>query len=230
MSQPVSASQPWYRQIFFVLLVATTLLSAVLVLAFWIDGWALWLLGLLILAAWMPLIMSTMAKIFPHSSGLAILYVLVMFQGAHMLEHLAQMYELHILGLPGPKAQGIIGFLNVEWVHLLWNSWVLAMVGLLLFTYRRNWWLWALFIFAIYHEAEHVYIVSIYVRTGVMGNPGLLAHGGLIAGGLPISRPDLHAIYAVLEEAMLLMIYFMQRNVLRKAQALSYGSVRLSAS
>jgi hypothetical protein len=62
-----------------------------------------------------------------------------------------------------------------------------------------------------------------------MGNPGLLAHGGLIAGGFPISRPDLHAIYAVLEEAMLLMIYFMQRNIFKKVQALSYGSVRLSA-
>lgn len=229
MSLPVSVPQPWYKQFFFVLLVASCLLSAFLILAFWIDGWAVWLLGLLIITAWMPLIFSTMAKIFPRSSGLAILYVLVMFQGAHMLEHLAQMYELHILGWPGPRAQGIIGFLNVEWVHLVWNSWVLAMVGLLLFSYRRNWWLWALFIFAIYHEAEHAYIVSLYVRTGVAGNPGLLAHGGLIGGGLPISRPDLHAIYAVLEEAMLLMIYFMQRKVFRKVQVLPSGSIQLSA-
>lgn len=229
MSQSAMSSQPWYKQFFFVILVASCLLSALLILAFWIDGWAVWLLGLLIIAAWMPLILSTMARIFPQSSGLALLYVLVMFQGGHMFEHLAQMYELHILGWPGPKAQGIIGFLNAEWVHLIWNSWVLAMAGLLLFIYRRNWWLWALFIFAIYHEAEHIYIVSTYIRTGVMGNPGLLAHGGLIGGGLPISRPDLHALYAVLEEFMLLMIYFMQRTTLNRVRMVPSASIRLSA-
>jgi len=219
MSQQASSPQPWYKQFFFILLVASCVFSALLIFAFWVDGWAVWLLGLLVIAAWMPLIFSTMGKIFPKSAGLALLYVLVMFQGAHMIEHLAQMYELHILGWPGPKAQGIIGFLNIEWVHLVWNTWVLAMVGLLLFIYRRNWWLWALCIFAIYHEAEHVYIVSIYVRTGIAGNPGLLAKGGLIGGGLPIIRPDLHAIYAVFEEAMLLMIYFMERGKFRRAQA-----------
>jgi hypothetical protein len=85
---------------------------------------------------------------------------------------------------------------------------------ILLFPFRRNVWLWMLFIFAIYHEAEHIYIVSIYVKTHIAGNPGLLARGGLIGGGLPINRPDLHAIYAVLEEAMLIMIYLQERKTI----------------
>jgi hypothetical protein len=77
-----------------------------------------------------------------------------------------------------------------------------------------------MFFFAIYHEIEHIYMVSIYIRTGIAGNPGLLARGGLLGGGLPISRPDLHALYAVLEEAMLIMIYFMEQRKLMQAQGL----------
>ncbi|HLZ55505.1 MAG TPA: hypothetical protein VKR06_01045 [Ktedonosporobacter sp.] len=221
MRHTVSSTKPFYKHLFdtqslfFTWLVIACLLSALLILAFWIDGGGertLWLLGFLIIAAWMPLILSTMRTIYQQHRWLAFLYLLVIAQAAHMIEHLAQMVEMHILGWPGPKASGIIGFLNIEWVHLIWNSWVLVAVCMLLFAYRHNAWLWVLFFFAIYHEIEHIYMVSIYIRTGIAGNPGLLARGGLIGGGLPISRPDLHALYAVLEEAMILMIYMMERN------------------
>lgn len=235
MSQKIPSTQLWYRRIFaapsavFYLLVVACLLSAALIFIFWTEGWTPWLLGFLIIAAWIPLVLSTMHTIYQQSRWLAFLYLLVVTQAAHMFEHLAQMVELHLLGWPGPKANGIIGFLNVEWVHLIWNSWVLLAAFLLLFAYRRNVWLWMLFVFAIYHEIEHIYIVSIYVRTGIAGNPGLLAKGGLIGGGLPIYRPDLHAIYAVLEEAMILMIYFIERSKLRQA-ALQPGFAVQSAS
>lgn len=234
MQQRTSAGYFLFRRISetrlpFVLLVFACLLSALLILAFWIDGWAVWLLGFLIMAAWMPLVFSTMKKISVYHPWLAFLYVLLIFQTAHMIEHLAQMVELHLLGWPGPKAGGIIGFLNVEWVHLVWNSWVLLAVALLLFPFRRNVGLWGLFAFAIYHEIEHVYIVSIYVRTGLAGNPGLLAKGGLIGGGLPITRPDLHAIYAVLEVAMLLMIYLQETRKYRINQQRSTISLAVEA-
>ncbi|HEY0754781.1 MAG TPA: hypothetical protein VGD98_12530 [Ktedonobacteraceae bacterium] len=234
MSQPVPLARPLYKQlldvksIFFYLLVLAFVFSAVLIFAFWLDGWTLWLLGLLILAAWTPFVFSTMRAIYQHQPWFAFLYLLVIAQFAHMLEHLSQMVELHMLGWVGPKASGIIGFLNTEWVHLLWNSWVLLAAALLLCAYKRNVWLWILFLFAIYHEVEHLYIVSIYVRTGIAGNPGLLAQGGLIGGGLPIKRPDLHAIYAVLEEATLLMIYFGERRKLRLAEMQPVGAVQLS--
>lgn len=230
MSQKIRWTKPLYKQlldvesIFFYLLVAACLLSALLIFAFWVEGWTIWILGFLIIAAWMPLVISTMRIIYYQHRWLAFLYLLVVAQAAHMIEHLAQMVELHILGWPGPKANGIIGFLNTEWVHLIWNSWVLLAVFMLLFAYQRNVWLWIMFFFAIYHEIEHIYIVSIYIRTGIAGNPGLLARGGLIGGGLPISRPDLHALYAVLEEAMLLMIYFMEQRKLKQAQRLYSNS------
>ena len=227
MSQEVFSAKPLYKQLFdvksiiFYLLVVACLLSAALIFAFWVDGWKLWLLGFLIIAAWMPLVISTMRTIYQQNPWLSMLYLMVIAQAAHTIEHLAQMVEMHVLGWPAASAKGIIGFLDIEWVHLIWNSWVLLAVFILLFAYRHNKWLWALFFFAIYHEIEHIYIVSIYVRTGIAGNPGLLAKGGLIGGGLPIVRPDLHAIYAVLEEAMLLTIYFMERKKFRQMQQIN---------
>jgi hypothetical protein len=224
MSGNISSPRPLYKQLFdvqsviFYLLVLACLLSAAFAFIFWADGWSLWFLGFLIIAAWMPLIFSTMRTIFLQDRWLAFLYLMVIAQAAHTIEHLAQMIELHTLGWPASKAKGILGFLDIEWVHLIWNSWVLLAVVMLLFAYRRNAWLWFLCIFAIYHEIEHIYIVSIYVRTGVAGNPGLLAKGGLIGGGLPIIRPDLHALYAVLEISLLLIIYFIERRKSRQAQ------------
>ncbi|HLG64870.1 MAG TPA: hypothetical protein VKY19_23210 [Ktedonosporobacter sp.] len=220
MQRAFSTEKPLYQQLFevhsypFYLLVGTCLISVGIIFASWALNWALWGVGLLILAAWLPLVFSTMSALYRLHRWLALLYLLVVSQAGHMIEHLAQMVQIHILGWVGPKASGIIGALNVEWVHLTWSSWVLLLVMILLFPFRRNVWLWMLFIFAIYHEAEHIYIVSIYVKTHIAGNPGLLARGGLIGGGLPINRPDLHAIYAVLEEAMLIMIYLQERKTI----------------
>ncbi|GCE15783.1 hypothetical protein [Tengunoibacter tsumagoiensis] len=205
------------KTLYFALLVAACVISALLIFAFWVDGWSIWILGLLIIVAWLPLIFSVMSTIYQQHPWLSLLYLVVVGQAAHMIEHLTQAFEIHVLGYAGPKANGIIGFLNIEWVHLVWNSWVLLLVGILLIGYRKNGWLWFLFAFAIYHELEHIYMVYMYMKTGHPGNPGFLAHGGLFAGGLPITRPDLHAIYAVLEEAMLLMIYVMEQRKVKKA-------------
>ncbi|HEX7734605.1 MAG TPA: hypothetical protein VF458_07075 [Ktedonobacteraceae bacterium] len=233
MSKPLTSGQRFFdrQSVFFALLVSACLLSASLIFAFWADSWTLWPLGFLLIAAWLPLVISTTRAISRRYPWLAFLYVLVVAQSAHMLEHLSQAVEIHLLGWPAPMANGIIGFLNIEWVHLIWNSWVLLAVGLLLFAYRRNIALWGLFAFAIFHEAEHVYMVTRYIQTGHPGNPGFLAHGGLIGGGLPLSRPDLHTIYAVLETAMLFMIYFMERKKfqMKQAQQVSTAAAQVSA-
>jgi hypothetical protein len=41
------------------------------------------------------------------------------------------MVQLHVLGLTGPDARGIFGTLDIEWVHFLWNTWVLVAVAVL---------------------------------------------------------------------------------------------------
>jgi hypothetical protein len=57
---------------------------------------------------------------------------------------------------------------------------------------------------------EHVYIMSVFLHTGHIGAPGLLARGGAIGGGLPLSRPDLHFFYNLLEELVLIIAYLYQ--------------------
>lgn len=219
MQSIFSTSKPLYKQFFevrslpFYLLVGTCLVCVLLILASLTLGLVLWGVGLLIMAAWLPLVLSVTTTLYKQNRWLAVLYFLMVVQGAHTIEHLSQMVQIHLLGLSGAKASGIIGILNVEWVHFFWNSWILLMVGaLLLYGFRQSKELWMLFIFAIYHEIEHLYLIILYVQTHREGNPGLLARGGLIAGGLPISRPDLHALYAVFEIAMLMVVYLIERK------------------
>ena len=200
----------------FYLLVATLVTSTLLVTSFWL-GVALWQVGSIILFAWIPLVGYVMSLFYRlYGTGVALLFLLVMGQAAHLVEHIAQMVEIHILGLKGPQASGIIGQLNNEWVHLIWNSWVLAFCFVLFYWLRKNPWLYVLFVFGIWHEIEHLYIISVYIRTGIPGTPGLIAKGGLIGGGLPIARPDLHFFYAVFEETLIVVAFILE---VRRAQS-----------
>ncbi len=200
----------------FYLLLATLVVSTLLVSSFWL-GVALWQVGSFILLAWIPLVGYVMSIFYRlYGTGVAMLFLLVAGQAAHLVEHIAQMVQMHLLGLKGPQASGIIGQLNNEWVHLIWNSWVLAFCFVLFYWLRKNPWLYVLFVFGIWHEIEHLYIISVYLHTGVPGTPGLIAKGGLIGGGLPITRPDLHFFYAVFEETLIVVAFVLE---VRRAQS-----------
>ncbi len=136
---------------------------------------------------------------------LALLSLLALSQTLHLFEHVAQMIQIHILGLSGAAAQGIVGQLNIEWVHFIWNAWVLVALLVLLPRFHANLWLLATVLLAGWHLAEHAVIMATYLRTGVTGTPGLLAAGGLLAGGLPLARPDLHFLYNLAETIPLLL-------------------------
>ena len=71
--------------------------------------------------------------------------------------------------------------------------------------FRRNWWLIGVTLFAGWHLFEHAVIMATYLRTGVIGSPGLLSAGGPIGGGLPLARPDLHFLYNLAEILPLLL-------------------------
>src|SRR5207245_7205851 len=114
--------------------------------------------SLLIVKARFRLTFYILRSVYQQSLGLALFFVLVVTQSAHFIEHAAQMVQIHLLGLHGPQASGIFGMLNTEWVHFLWNSWVLILSTFLMFFFRKNVWLWMLFIFAIWHEIEHIFI------------------------------------------------------------------------
>ncbi len=175
-------------------------------------GMDLWKVALLILFAWLPICVVKTKAIYRQYHWLAFFFVLLIAQSVHFTEHIAQMIQIHLLGLSGSQAHGIIGMLDLEWVHFAFDAcWVPICVYTLLFVYRKsNPWLWVLALIVSWHAIEHFAIMSFYLRTGIVGSPGLLAHGGAIAGGLPLIRPDLHFLYNLAEETLILIAYIYQ--------------------
>ena len=175
-----------------------------------LEGWPIWARGLAAVLPWLPVFVRDLAWISRQYQWLALFYGLVVTQSGHLLEHLAQMIQIHVLGLGGPDAGGVFGALDIEWVHFVWNTWVLLAVLVLLGRFGRNRWLWLTLPLSAWHEVEHAYILSVYLATGVSGTPGLLSHGGALAGGLPISRPDLHFFYNLIETVPLIVGFLLQ--------------------
>jgi hypothetical protein len=191
--------------------VAASLISFILLVMHMI-GMDLWKAALLILLAWLPIVAVKTREIYRQYHWLAFFFVLLIAQSVHFTEHIAQMIQIHLLGLSGMQAHGIIGMLDLEWVHFIFDAgWVPICVYILLFVYRKsNPWLYVLAVIVTWHALEHVAIMSVYLRTGIVGSPGLLAHGGVIAGGLPLIRPNLHFLYNLIEETLILIAYTYQ--------------------
>jgi hypothetical protein len=141
---------------------------------------------------------------------MALLGFLAISQATHLLEHVAQMVQIHLLHLSGANAQGIVGQLNIEWVHFVWNALVLVTLVVLLTHFPTNPWLIAVTPLAAWHFVEHSVMIATYLQTGVSGTPGLLSSGGLVFGGLPIARPDLHFLYNFVETVPLLLAWFVE--------------------
>jgi len=179
-------------------------------------SWTMWLVALLIALAWLPLLIMKTASLYRKYRWFALFFVLVVTQGAHLLEHCFQMIQIHILGIPTSLAHGLISILDTEVSHFIWNIWVLAFTVALLFLFPRNHWLKIVVLVSIWHTCEHTYLLYEALKTGISGLPGLLGQGGRLCGGPPLSRPDLHFFYNFIEEALLLVAYFVQ---IRKIEA-----------
>ena len=194
----------------FAVVVASLISLSLLVIH--LIGMDLWKVALLILLAWLPIFVVKTREIYRQYRWLAFFFVLLIAQSVHFTEHIAQMIQIHFLGLSGMQAHGIIGMLDLEWVHFIFDAvWVPLCVYILLFVYRKsNPWLWVLGVIVTWHAFEHVVIMSYYLRTGIVGSSGLLAQGGVIAGGLPLIRPDLHFLYNLIEETIILIAYAYQ--------------------
>jgi hypothetical protein len=196
-------------------------------------GWQLWLVAILILLTWSPIFVRTTIALYRRYGWLAFFFVLLVAQSVHFTEHIAQMIQIHILGLMGSQAHGIIGVLDFEWTHFLFDAlWVPICVYTLFVVFRKsNPWLWVLVPVVTWHGIEHIAIMSVYLRTGIVGSPGLLARGGAIGGGLPLTRPDLHFFYNLIEETFIVIAYFHQVKQLpdvseRVAPAINQGEMK----
>ena len=164
-----------------------------------LAGWPLWAKVAATLLPWAPLFGRGVAHAGRTSGWLALYTVLVVTQVGHVLEHVAQIVQIHGLGLAGKEARGVFGALDVEWVHFAWNAWILVAVVLLLRHLPGNGWLGVALVVAGWHMVEHAVTLWTYLSTGVAGSPGLLGAGGAIAGGGPLPRPDLHLVYNLIE-------------------------------
>jgi len=191
-----------------------------------LQGWPMWAIVLAALLPWIPVFASEMVWTYHNYGWLALLYVLVATQTGHFIEHVVQIVQIHMLGMRGADASGVFGALDVEWVHFVWNTWVLIAVVLLLTRFRQNPWLWAMLVVAGWHELEHAYIMSVYLSTGAERTPGLLSRGGAIGGGLPFTRPDLHFGYNLIETVpMLLAFVYQLRNAYNRWVAQAFPSL-----
>lgn len=175
-----------------------------------LESWPLWGIVTAGVLPWLPLLWAETVWAYRHYHWLAVFWVLVVIQGGHVFEHIVQMVQIHVLGWPPARSHGIFGALDTEWVHLVFNTLVLGLVALLLYRFRTNGWLWVALVAAVWHQVEHVQIMYVYLTTGVGGTPGLLSSGGVIGDGVPVTRPDLHFLYNVVETTPMFVAFAYQ--------------------
>src|SRR6266702_3539813 len=121
-----------------------------------------------------------------------------------------QITSMHSVPLYAVVLASLSSFVLLVTHMLGWDLWKVAI--LILIAWLPIWIVKTTSLYRQYHwhALEHFAIMSVYLRTGLVGTPGLLAHGGAIAGGLPLSRPDLHFLYNLAEETLILIAYVHQ--------------------
>src|SRR5437667_12308400 len=117
----------------------------------------LWKVALLILRACLPSFVIKTREIYRQDHWLAFFAVLLIAQSVHFTEHIAQMIQIHLLGLSGIQAHGIIGMFDLEWVHFIFDAgWVPICVYIFLFVYRKsNSWLCVLAVIVNWQVFAH---------------------------------------------------------------------------
>jgi hypothetical protein len=189
----------------------TYLFLGLLCIAFvWMSYYLVWQVALLLLVLWaLALVVPASTRLLQLDARIAVWFALLVAQTPHFGEHVAQMMQIHLFGWPWMQAHGVFGVVfDREWFHFAFDSLLIPFFwGWLLCLYggRANRWLWLGLPLVFWHCAEHIAIMTTYLHTGVAGSPGLLAQGGMLGGGLPITRPDLHFLYNLAEEAAIFL-------------------------
>lgn len=146
-----------------------------------------------------------------RSRVMLILVAAIVLQVGHQVEHVAQMVQMHALAEPPAFAHGLLGRLDLEWVHFGLTVTIALVALIVLARWPRNPIAWLLMPLALWHLAEHTTILITYLRTGITGTPGILAHGGLLNG--PLARPDLHFLYNAAILLLLIGVWAWERRL-----------------
>ena len=190
-----------------------------------ILGYPLWVIGLVTVLPWIPILFAESLWKYKHYKWFALFGVLILTQCLHFVEHIAQIVEVDIVGWPRLLSTGILGSLDLEIVHFTFDTVLLIMTTILLFgKFRWNIPLWIAWVVAIWHTAEHWYITYFFLfdyknylpppAPGLHGREGLLGAGGLLWPGSPFQRIELHFIYNLLYTVPLVWAFIL---VMRRA-------------
>jgi hypothetical protein len=165
-----------------------------------------------------------------YGATVMLLSMLLATQGVHTIEHIVQWAQYYLLMLPARQSTGLVSAANAEWVHFVWNWWVLGAVALLVRGGMRNWLAYALLAVTVAHAVEHTYLFTRYNITlgelrelgvtnltaqglaGIVGRDGWLARSPLtqntflctLPGLTTAMRLDVHFWWNVVEMLLLL--------------------------
>ncbi|HEV7664536.1 MAG TPA: hypothetical protein VGQ62_13430, partial [Chloroflexota bacterium] len=151
-------------------------------LAALIQATPLWIYILAAVAPWMPIILLELLWTYRHYRWLAVFCVLLITQSAYLLEQVARMVQLHLLSLEPQAASGIFGALGLERLQLVWSTWTVLGLLLLVSRFPRNRWL--------------------YVTVAIAVADGLV----------PRLAPELRFVASILEIAALNLAFAVQLN------------------
>src|SRR3954452_23393072 len=181
--------------------------------------WPLAIAGLAVVAGTDAFTVSRLRRARPSSSErrswYRLLVALGLLQLGHLAEHSIQVGQLLATSGDLDRSHGLVGNLDFETVHFVWDSAVWLLTGALLVRFRHNRWLWLSFAAASLHEVEHLYLFAVYMmHTGFYfdgGFAGILGRNGLI--GSPLFRPYLHFAYnVVVVVPLLIAVWFETRD------------------
>ena len=168
------------------LLVATIVVAGVFgLVATSRMGWPLWgaiAAGLVLLL--IPASMKWRSDLRRYGPALTVLGALLVLQGFHGIEHLAQLLQNHVLGLNLRASNGLLSPANAEWVHFIWNWGVLlTIVALMVSGHLRNIAGYALLVWTTAHTFEHSYLMIRHLQ--VLDELKAMGISGITAQGLP---------------------------------------------
>src|SRR5215472_14879554 len=83
----------------------------------------MWYVALAAIVAWAPFAIRYAIDLLKRDCILCIYFIFVALQGVHMMEHVAQMVQVHILGWMFKNSHGLFGAaFDVELLHFLFDS------------------------------------------------------------------------------------------------------------
>jgi hypothetical protein len=158
----------------------------------------------------------------------------VAIQGGHVVEHIVQLLQVSVLGVPEQDALGLLGYVlqfngTEEWLHLGYNTlYLLALYALIIPLWRITPAVLPLsaFVFFVtasvwletWHMVEHGVIISHVIANGGCPCPGI---GDAALG---ISDTVLHFVYNAIAYAGIAYVYILvvrdRRHRLRRPAAL----------